>query len=661
MKPSRFMGSASSALIATLALLGAHDADAACFDTANSAKPWNGQYVYQFDSSALQSAVSVAQGCGWQVPDPQNYGNITIKDLFLQGLADWLQDQSFPVGLQGEEYTGGQPKRIVVTAWCEVDGKGNYAMQNEDVDGYGWVPHINLRPTNTHTRSYFNRTVRHEIGHSLGFQHMHQRWDAADYLTVKPANIPPQDPVSAYQPKTFADCNSLNLMLPFDYSSIMIYPPNVKPTCKNTESNGCDISPGSSHPQDPDYNPNYTSDFNMMTGALSISFLDRIALQLYYPPVHPDTIAFFNPHARLWSFLAENDGIIASEFVDAKLRAFSSGNYYRTPYGDGDTSNSHPDARPLVAPWGGGSPPYDKLGEVYHGPEGRDPFYYHGDADGDIDASTDTLKQLQIYSSAKFVTVDTVNGVLIVAYVPSVDRVYTDADADGVPDAPYKIGGVSTIDASNEPFSGDFYGNGTRLLAVREQVSGYVAVDLDGDLDFDMWAAPFMPGTTLRPFAGDWRGTGRDMLGLYDPTTRMVYLDRDGTFHPDLNTSWSPDVAFLFESAPIAGDALLWPASGHFVPGTIQTDMPQNHVPDPWKVPICETMSDNQSYCPEAWEWCFDLYGASDGCFPVICEDSRTVTRWGYPYPDGCGWYEDPNTWEIKFECNIDPNTCLPP
>lgn len=648
---------ACPAIAGLLALLAAADADAACLRTPGAVKPWTGQYVYQFDPSTLVAASSVAKGCGAPVPDLANWvdGNnhkYTIKELYLEGVADWLENEDFPVNLTGQQFTT-QAKRVVVTAFC--DQANHYTVEN--VPGYGVVPHLNIRPMG-HSRVEFDRTVRHETGHSLGFGHMHQRWDAAEHVTVHPANIPPGD-LGEYTPATFAQCNSINLMLPYDYYSVMHYRPNYHAgTCDTTHSSGCELSPGSPAINAPDYNPNYAVDFGKIQNALQISYLDRVALQLYYPPFEPDTPVFFNPEARLWSFLARNDGMLASETVAAQLNAYSTklDLYYRTPYGDGD-----PAARPLVAPWMNGDD-HDFLGEVYHGSALRDPFYYHGDANGDVDADTDLLRELFVYNSAKFVTIDTDDGVLAVAYVPSVDYVLYDADDDGHPDTlgPASLGGVMTPHASNEPFSGDFFGEGQRRLAVREQASGLVYIDSDGDLEFDTWTEPFMIGTTLVPFAGDWVGRGHDMLGFYAPTTRMVYLDRDDTFKPNLDTTWSPDVAFRFGPTPQPGDALLRPAAGRFDLDTVRTDIPWGFNysgPDPWDLPQCQLMSDNAMYCPEVWQWCLDLHAASDGCFAVVCEDSFTATPMTYVWPAGCSYDDFGNGFELT--CDLG-NDCMP-
>ncbi|APR76773.1 Hypothetical protein A7982_02120 [Minicystis rosea] len=643
-------------LVTNLALFTGRDASAMCYWTSDGQRPWNdGEYVYELDPSALASALDISARCevtevGWQgIPDPASWvdGNMveyTIRDLFLAGLEDWLGHPSFPIGLEPKEYTGNEPRRVVVTAFCD---QGNH-FSVENVPGYGVVPHLNIRP-NGHTWQKFQRTVRHETGHSFGMAHMHQRWDRDDHVTVNLANIPP-DEQGDYTKLTIQHCNDLNLLLPYDLSSIMHYIPRLKPTCSTTSSSGCELSPGSPDPNAANYNPNYATEFNAIQNALVISYIDRTALQLYYPPFQPARPAFYNPKAHLWSFLVMNQGVIASRSTVASIGEydFSVPERYHAIYGDGDAG-----ARPLVAPWDGGT--FDRLGEYYYGPT-RNPLY-HGDANANADSTDDPLSTLQVGGrSVKLVTVDTVNGVQVLAYVPGGDYVIYDSNNDGVPDVTTAPCGLLDPNNGNEPFSGDFLGDGVRRLAVRERSSGRVFFDFDGDLHFDSFFGNFMPGVSLRPFAGDWAGRGRDSIGLYDATTRMVYLDRNGNFYVEPGTT---DAVFKFGSGnPQSGDALLWPAAGHFGPGTVNADIPTNFALSPWSQPYTETMSDNMTYSWEVWQWCLDLNAASNGCFPeVVCEDARTVVPTAYPWPAGCAYADGGFGYELT--CSLDPS-CNP-
>lgn len=60
----------------------------------------------------------------------------------------------------------------------------------------------------------------HELGHVLGFQHEHQRWDRDEYLTVHFENIKPG---RAHDYDQIAKTNWLVTSLPYDYKSIMHY------------------------------------------------------------------------------------------------------------------------------------------------------------------------------------------------------------------------------------------------------------------------------------------------------------------------------------------------------------------------------------------------------------------------------------------------------
>lgn len=639
---------------ASVALLGSTQAAAMCFRTDDLQRPWsNGQYVYQFDDSAnnsvlrcgLSQNLTPAELAEYINPDTGNY--YTIRELFLEGVDDWLNNASFPVGLAPLEYTGLEPERVVVTSFC--DQSNHHKV--ESVPGYGVVRHLNLRPT-VHTKTRFDRTVRHETGHSFGMAHMQQRWDRAQYVTTHPQNIDDDELPDFDTVFTVAQCNDVNLMLPYDFSSIMHYLPGEGPNCSTVENSGCQISPGSPHVGDPDYNPDYAADFTKMANALEISVLDYRALQYYYPIQPPDRVGVFNPEARLWSFVHMNQGILASGNTSSQLstRDPSAPGSYRAIYGDGIQS-----ARPLVGPWDNG--PWDRLGEVYHGGD-LEPFWFRGDENANGNHSDDPQGFLFVSASAKFVTVDTAQGMALVAYVPGADLALRDLDHDGQPDnGGTTPSGLFYPSLDDEPFSGDFTGDGMRTLAVREANTGVIYIDLDGDLEFDVWTQPWLPGSQdIRPLAGDWNGDGRDDIGVYDPVARIFYLDRDGTSDLNLDADSSSDLVFEFESGtPQTGDPYLWPVAGQFDQTTLRTDIRNTW---PWSLPSCELMSDGIVHCMEAWGWCVDIEEASNACYQgVACGEYIGVNFPDYDWPAGCIWSDFGGFFHLH--CDLNPD-CTP-
>ncbi|XP_078669521.1 astacin-like metalloendopeptidase [Branchiostoma floridae x Branchiostoma belcheri] len=61
-------------------------------------------------------------------------------------------------------------------------------------------------------------TVRHELMHTVGFWHEHQRPDRDDYVTIMLDNVDP-----AFHPQFEKISGSSTLDLPYDYGSIMHY------------------------------------------------------------------------------------------------------------------------------------------------------------------------------------------------------------------------------------------------------------------------------------------------------------------------------------------------------------------------------------------------------------------------------------------------------
>ncbi|NUP06288.1 MAG: hypothetical protein HOW73_09545 [Polyangiaceae bacterium] len=643
-----------------IAFVSAADAMAMCF-WSNGERPWtDGTYIYEFDESAdnpvtacgLANNLTPAQLAQYINPDTQQY--YTVRELFLEGLADWLEDPDFPVGLVPQEYTGAEPERVVVTSFCDPESNHH---KEEYVEGYGVVRHLNLRPT-THTKAQFHRTVRHETGHSFGMAHMHNRWDRDAYVTIHPEDITNDEMQDYTGVLSVGACNGINLMLPYDISSIMHYipPPKSKKTnkpCNINDISGCTITPGSPNQADPDYNPDFASDFATMQNALQISILDRRALQLYYPLQDPDRPGVYNPESSLWSFLHMNQGVIASQSEWSRI--YTSDTYlgvaHRAIYGEGN-----PTARPLVAPWDEHS--FDRLGEGYY-PGGRTPFTFFGDGNESGDEADDPHGELYAYSFSKLVTVDTADGVQVVAYVPGMDIALYDTDGDGLDDhvgAP-PLCGLFDPSEDDEPFSGDFDGDGLRTLAVREATTGMVHIDLDGDMIFDTWTTPWFPDDELRPFAGDWNGDGRDDIGAFNPLTRTVYLDRDGTGGIEFIQYVSSDAVFTVDGyAPQPDDGKLWPFAGHFGRMTVRDDIFNTF---PWDLPHCEVMSDELEHCMQPWEWCEDLGAASNGCYDgVVCGEYIDVGYKDWEPPPGCAYVDE--GWGVQFQCNLNPDCTVP-
>jgi hypothetical protein len=85
--------------------------------------------------------------------------------------------------------------------------------------GYSYSPILNL--------SNFGRsTIVHELGHSLGFSHEHQRYDRDDYVTIIEENIRPGYAHNFTKYPQFDGSGNIysRVYAPYDYESIMHYP-----------------------------------------------------------------------------------------------------------------------------------------------------------------------------------------------------------------------------------------------------------------------------------------------------------------------------------------------------------------------------------------------------------------------------------------------------
>ena len=178
------------------------------------------------------------------------------KNLFTAAMADWrskvpvefidiASDPNFFAKFM-QVFSLGQVPLVMMES--VTDPSFNAAGQAY-VGGYkGRTTYCKIKDGLTGTSAV--RTPRHELGHTLGLQHEHQRWDRDEYLTYSPGvladtvnwgNVPPVPPGmlgTYYSIKDIMDINGIiiYLYLPrvsgvegfggtanFDYLSIMLY------------------------------------------------------------------------------------------------------------------------------------------------------------------------------------------------------------------------------------------------------------------------------------------------------------------------------------------------------------------------------------------------------------------------------------------------------
>lgn len=77
-------------------------------------------------------------------------------------------------------------------------------------------------PSETYCRQ--KSLIVHEIGHAIGFWHEQSRPDRDDYIQIVEENIKPG---RESQFRKYSRANVDSLGVPYDYNSIMHYPPKV--------------------------------------------------------------------------------------------------------------------------------------------------------------------------------------------------------------------------------------------------------------------------------------------------------------------------------------------------------------------------------------------------------------------------------------------------
>ena len=636
---SRAMNTRLAAPALLLGLLLPGSVRAQCFSTQASQLWPTHDVAYEIDRSALTRASMTCGIDANMVDDYELYGAmtdlVTMEDWFLDGLEDWIYgDAEVEQPLSFHERVGDETPYVLVTSLCELGGDevGNRVSTSSVIPGHTGeaVYYINLRPT-THTPERFALTVRHELGHVFGMQHAQERPDRDNWVTVHADSLS----ADGYHKLGLSGCDYTLYNLPFDYSSIMMYPPMGREegmTCDVGETEGCAMLPVS---DDED-----STHFVEMQNR-TITDADRLALRLHYAWNEPERVGLYNRSTSQYAFAT-----VASTVADGHAYAYESVSdspflSFRDFNGvfdrDLESSSAVMVAGDWTDPLEGGA---ESLGVAWLARSGRAwDLQVQLDLDEDMDGEDETPEATYVDGERiPFVgdfdgDPETAPGLAI--YDPANDSFAYDSDADGTLDMEL-FGFYSDLDAPY-PVAGDLAGKGYDSLCVLLRDIGAFVCDTDGD-DVADWGTWFTTrtGTDIYPLMGDWNGDGIDDLGIYDAGERVFELDRDDDYaiSPLDAYGLSMDLVFTLEySGEVQPeDVPLTPFAGAFA----EEDLEWRVQSLPWEDAWCDTI-EGQSMCEDPWVECASLAEASGGEHSgVVCND---WLEWTFDeLPGNCAW-----------------------
>lgn len=614
-------------------------ARAQCFSTQASELWPNHEVVYEIDRSALTRASMTSCLEANLVDDYQiieAFTNTdTIEDWFLEGLDDWINgDPDLEQPLTFRERVGDETPYVLVTSLCDLVGGelGNMVSHSSSIPNHTGesVFYINLRPS-THEPARFVETVRHEIGHVLGMQHAQERPDRDNWVTVHPDSLN----TDGYGKWGLSGCNYTLYNLPFDYSSIMMYPPRARGegfVCTVEDKSGCEMLPAT---DDID-----STHFVEMENRY-ITTADRWALRLHYSWYEPDRVGLYNSRTSQYALAT-----VASTVADGN--AYATENVSSIPAlsftdfnGVFDRELESSSAVMLAGDWtdpvDGGS---DYLGVAWLERSGRAwDLQVQQDLDEDMDGEDESPWATYVDGERIPFTGDfdgdpeTAPGLGL--YDAATDSFSYDSDSDGTLDT--ELYGFYSDALSPYPVAGDLMGNGYDSLCVLLRDWGAFVCDTDGDdvVDAGTWFTS-RTGDDIYPIIGDWNGDGRDDLGIYDAGERVFELDRNNDFviTPLDEFGMSMDLVFTPKNSGtvLPEDVSLTPFAGAFAP----EDIDRRVVNQPWKDAWCDTL-EGVSMCDDPWVQCASLSESSGGQYSgVVCNDWLEYTF--DEVPENCVW-----------------------
>lgn len=170
--------------------------------------------------NSLQKAVRYTLHLKWNntIPYMWNTSNSTIKTRVLLAMADWRSAADNKISFSEITKNKNWNKTCWVMGW-KYFIRISYTNTN-DYSGrstVGMVPWALMDFTNG---AGYPRTYRHELGHSLGLSHEHQRHDRDDYIIYYPNNVKS----NAKWQYCKMPAGSYNYYgSSFDFNSIMLY------------------------------------------------------------------------------------------------------------------------------------------------------------------------------------------------------------------------------------------------------------------------------------------------------------------------------------------------------------------------------------------------------------------------------------------------------
>ncbi len=178
----------------------------------------NLEYSNSFSTNTKGARYSLHAKWGNTIEYMWNTSTPTIRSSVLSAMSDWRKATNYKITFSEITKNINWNKTCWLMGWkyfirISHSNSTNYAGRSS----IGKVPWAILEFTNV---AYYPRTYQHELGHSLGLIHEHQRNDRDDYITYHKDNVSVGNRYN-FSKMAASSCNYYGTS--FDFNSVMLY------------------------------------------------------------------------------------------------------------------------------------------------------------------------------------------------------------------------------------------------------------------------------------------------------------------------------------------------------------------------------------------------------------------------------------------------------
>lgn len=175
-------------------------------------------YSNSFSTNTKGARYSLHAKWGNTIEYMWNTSSPTIRSSVLSAMSDWRKASNYKISFSEITKNINWNKTCWLMGWkyfirISHSNSTNYAGRSS----IGKVPWAILEFTNG---AYYPRTYQHELGHSLGLIHEHQRNDRDNYITYHKENVSVGNRYN-FSKMPASSCNYYGTF--FDFNSVMLY------------------------------------------------------------------------------------------------------------------------------------------------------------------------------------------------------------------------------------------------------------------------------------------------------------------------------------------------------------------------------------------------------------------------------------------------------